>query len=394
MKSNVVYLVGLFLIITQISCRDSTPLVPPLEQYEYSIPQKVDDGWQVKSVEEVGLLKSKFFEMVNYLDENEHQIHSILVIKDSNLVFEKYFPGYKFDLNSVQSPDDIIMFGIDTLHYLASVSKSVTSLLFGIAIDKGAHIDLDEYLISYYPEYESTLTGEKRNIKLSHILTMSAGLSWDESTYAYGNPKNDVTQIIFSDDPINFILGKSLESIPGTRFKYNSGYANILAHLMQKKTGSNFIDFAEANLFNKLGIAKYRWDKMASGLAFASGGLYLTPRSLAKIGYLYLNGGEWLGEKILSVEWIDKSLQNYISPNYYGFSNGYGLQWWKNTFITIYGNYECYFAAGFGEQFLYIFPEIKMLIVITSGYYYNDNFNITPHNLVNDYILYSIPKEN
>lgn len=376
------------------SCRDKNFIEPDIEEYVYKAPIELNDGWETASAKDVGLDEEKFVELVEYLNSSiDHQFHCILVAKDNKLIFEKYFSGYKFDINSVQSEKDIIQFGIDTLHYLASVSKSITSLLLGIAIDNGAEISLDDTLLSYYPQYSAELNGEKSLIKLNHLLTMSAGLSWNESTYSYGDPRNDVTQLFIQSDPLKFILGKPIESLPGTKFSYNSGYTNIIADVLQSKTGINFTQFAQNNLFNKLGIDNYEWEMINDNLIFASGGLYLTPRDLAKVGYLYLNEGKWLDNQIVSNGWINKSLNSYVNPNYYYYSNGYGLQWWKNTFYTTNGSHECYFAAGWGEQFLYLFPELDMEIVITGGYYFNNYIKLSPHSIVTDYILYSLENE-
>lgn len=392
MKNPILFLSLILMIV--FSCRDKNFIEPDIEDYEYKIPNELNDGWETASANDVGLDEEKFVELVKYLNSSiDNQFHSILIAKDNKLIFEKYFSGYKFDINSIKSEQDIIQFGVDTLHYLASVSKSITSLLLGIAIDNGAEISLDDTLLSYYPQYSAELIGEKSLIQLNHLLTMSAGLSWDESTYSYGDPKNDVTQLFVQSDPLQYILRKPIESLPGTKFSYNSGYTNIIADVLQLKTGVTFNQFAHNNLFSKLGIDSYKWEMINGNLIFASGGLYLTPRDLAKIGYVFLNEGKWLNTQIVSNGWIEQSFENYINPNYYYYSNGYGLQWWKNTFHTTYGSYECYFAAGWGEQFLYILPELDMEIVITGGYYFNNYIELSPHSIVNDYILYSLKKE-
>jgi CubicO group peptidase (beta-lactamase class C family) len=380
----------LFLVLILISCRDKSSIEPEVITYVYEIPEQIDDGWEVGSVEEVSLNVNNLTEMINEIDEiSNHRIHSILISKDSKLVFEKYFEGYLFDANYVQSEGDLINYDLSTLHYLASVSKSVTSLLFGIAIDNGAELDIKKSLQSYYPEYASVLVGEKANITVEHILTMTAGLSWDESTYSYGDIRNDVTQLFLQEDPIKYVLEKPLESVHGNNFSYNSGYTNILSHLIQKTTGISFQLFAENNLFAPLKIDNYKWDKLNDNLIFASGGLYLSSRNLAKMGQLFLNDGEWEGNQIVSKEWIDLSTQSYINPYYYNFSNGYGFQWWNYTFNTIYDSHECFFAAGWGDQFLYVIPSENMSIVITSGNFF-DNAEISPHAIVHDYILYAL----
>jgi len=376
-----------FFILFLISCRDEGSSEPETELYKYSLPVEINDGWVTSGLKEVNLNEEKLTEMVNYIDEEtNHKIHGILIVKDSKLVFEKYFKGFTFDANYVQSVGDLIQYGIDTLHYMASVSKSITSLLLGIAIDKGAKIDINERLVNYYPEYTNVLSDTKATITIGHLLTMTAGLSWDESSYSYGDSRNDVTQLFIQPDAIKFILQKPLQSLPGNEFNYNSGYTNILADILQKKTNTQFLDFADQFLFRPLEIESYKWDNLNDSLIFASGGLYLSPRSLAKIGNLFFTEGEWNQNKIVSNQWLNQSSINYVSRGFNNFSDGYGLHWWKYTFNTYNQTFDSFFAAGWGEQFLFIFPELNMLAVITGGYYY-DLVQISPHSIVRDYIL-------
>jgi len=377
----------LILVFFILSCRDTNNLESEAQNYTYAVPSQIDDGWQVASADDVGISIENLDNMVKDLDEQTNMlIHSIIIVKDSKLIFEQYFKGYKFNLDYIQSPEDLVEFGIDTLHFLASVSKSVTSLLMGIAIDNGAEIDINEKLASYYPEYISIFIGDKANITINHLLTMSSGLEWDESTYGYEDSRNDVAQLFIQPDPIKFILEKPLQYLTGTRFNYNSGLTIILGDIIKKKSNKELKTFAETSLFLPLGIHEYHWDQINNELLFASGGLYLTTRSLAKIGQLLLNGGIWNGKQIVSKDWIELSTNRYIIPNLNSFSDGYGFQWWKYTFTTFSDSYECYFAAGWGEQFLFIFPDLNMVIVFTGGYYF-DYANKAPHLIIRDYIL-------
>ncbi|MCB0730364.1 MAG: serine hydrolase [Ignavibacteriae bacterium] len=380
----------LFSFLILVSCRDKSinENVDPF--YQYEIPSKIDDDWEVASVEDVDLDKDKLTKMIDEISNMpDHKIHSILIVKDSKLVFEKYFKGFLFDTDYIQSEGDLIQYDENTLHYLASVTKSITSIILGIAIDKGLDIDVNKLLLEYYPEYSDILIDDKASITIKNLLTMSAGLDWNEAYYSYTDPRNDVFILFSNDDPIKYILQKNIVTKPGERFYYNSGYTNIIADIIQKKIGVPFFKFAEENLFTPLKINNYRWDEINNELIFASGGLYLTPRSLAKIGEVFLNGGKWKDEPIISKDWIDESTQAYINPNYYFFADGYGYQWWNYNFTNYEKTYSCYFAAGWGEQFLYIFPEQNMEIIITSGYFFTYD-GITPHEIVSDYILNSI----
>jgi CubicO group peptidase (beta-lactamase class C family) len=358
--------------------------------YTYQIPAEVYDDWDVSSLSDVGMNESNLVEMMNFINNsNGHQIHSIIIIKDNKLVFEEYFSGHLFDTDRISSEGPYIQYDRDTLHFMASVTKSVTSVLFGMAMDKGLAGSVNTKLVTFYPDYASILTGQKSDITIQHILTMTAGLAWDESTYYYGDSRNDVTGLFNAGNPIAFVLSKQLESTPGQQFHYNSGYANIMADMIKVKHQYNIKFLADLQLFGPLKVKKYRWDMIRSDYVFASGGLYMKPRDLAKIGQLYLNGGVWDGYNLISQDWISKSTQNYIDPGWINFSNGYGYQWWLYNFNVAGKSYDCFMAVGWGEQIMYVFPAQELVIVMNCGYF----FTAPPfplHKLVQNYILKSI----
>jgi CubicO group peptidase (beta-lactamase class C family) len=383
------YLILLFTSLTFLfSCSENTN-EPTQSSYTYNIPEQVNDGWKVGSISSVGLTAEPLVNMMEYLNgKDEHRIHSIIIIKDSTLVLEEYFADFYFDTDHVQSEGEWIEYDRNTLHFMASVTKSFTSVLFGIAMDEGLIQSVDETVISHYPAYSSFMTDQKADITIKHLLTMSAGLAWDENTYPFGDSRNDVTGLFQSSDPIKFILQKTLESTPGSRFHYNSGYTNVLADIIRRQNGINLKQYAEQKLFGPLGITSYRLDMLTSRLAFASGGLYLGVRDLAKIGQLYLNDGVWNGNRIVSKEWVTESTQSYINPNY-GFANGYGYQWWLDNFAYNGKVFNFYFAAGWGGQYMYLLPQENMIIVITCGYFLTQE-TVSAQELIADYILASI----
>lgn len=381
---------GLIILLHSFACRDKSILENTEQNYKYEIPQKLDDEWDVASLNDVNFDEQKLTKMIDEISNMpDHKIHSILIVKDSKLVFEKYFKGYLFDTNQIQTEGDLIQYDVNSLHFLASITKSITSILLGIAIDQNVDIDLKTPIKNYYPQYSEILNGDKEKITLEHLLTMSAGLEWNELYYSYSDIRNDALALYLSPDPIKYILQKKLITQPGGRFLYNSGYTNIIADILQHKISLPLLSFAEQNLFTPLKINDYRWDKINDTLISASGGLYLTSRSLAKIGEVFLNNGKWKDRQIISKDWIDLSTEPFINPNYYFFSDGYSYQWWNYDFINYDKTYKSYFAAGWGEQFLFIFPEENITVVITSGYFFTE-FGISPHEIIRDYILNSI----
>jgi CubicO group peptidase (beta-lactamase class C family) len=384
-----IYLKIILIIIWFFSCQ-SDPSGPSGSDYTYQIPNQTDDGWETASLSAAGMNEANLVNMMNYINNiDNHRIHNVIIIKDYKLVFEEYFSGHLFDTDQIGSEGPYITYARDTLHFMASVTKSVTSVVFGIAMDQGLAANTDVKLLQFYPEYSSILTGQKADINLQHLLTMTAGLAWDESTYSFGDSRNDVTGMFSAGNPIPFILAKPLESIPGQRFHYNSGYANILADLVRLKMKSNFKFFADVRLFGPLNITNYRWDLISKDYVFASGGLYLKPRDLAKIGQLYLNEGSWNGNNLISPGWINASIENFVNPGWTNFSNGYGYQWWLWTFNAGEKSYNCFMAVGWGEQLMYVFPTEKLVIVMNCGYFYSSP-PFPLHSLVQNYILESL----
>ena len=382
-------IIFILLSLTYYTCGDENTVVQP-EEYSYSIPVQKEDGWATASLSEVGMDETKIVEMVNFIKHtHEHQIHNILIIKNKKLVFEEYFVASGYSTSPPAMSSTIVSYNINMLHYWASGSKSVTSVLFGIAIDKGfIGNDVNEKIITYLPNYSSILTGEKENITVKNLLTMSSGLDWDESTYSYGDSRNDVTLLFSFSDPIRFVLNKNLHASPGTVFHYNSGVTNVLAEIIRQKSKLNLLQFAEKYLFQPLGITQYEWQKIRGEYYFASGGLNLRPRDMAKIGFLFLNDGKWDENQILSQQWIDASKQSYINPQV-GFADGYGYQWWIGSAVVGEDIINYFFAAGLGEQYMFVIPSLDLIIIFNCGYF-GVPVTISPFQLIEDYIAPSL----
>ena len=359
------------------------------DPYMYSVPELTDDGWSVGDAEEAGLNTDILSDMMNHIRDTEgHNIHSILVFKDGKLVFEEYFEGYLYSGDPPGSDGDYIMYDRETDHFLASVSKTVTSVIFGIAVKEGFITDLDEKIIDIFPQYSDVLTGDKGDITVRHMLTMSSGLAWDESSAPYGDPSNDVTKLFLSDDPLKEILSNTLLTIPGQTFLYNSGSTNVIGAVIEKHTGMSLLDFGNSYLFDPVNVSGGAWQKMGGGLFFASGGVFMRPRELAKIGYLFINDGYWKDTQIVSEEWIDDSTTEHILTHGRTISaaHAYGYQWWMTDFHANNKTYPCFFAAGWGDQYMFIFPGQEMIVVFNGGNYLKSG-SVSRFGLVEDYIL-------
>jgi CubicO group peptidase (beta-lactamase class C family) len=246
------------------------------------------------------------------------------------------------------------------LHTMQSVSKTVTSVILGIAITRGDFkAGLDTPLLQYFNVAKvKNVDDRKRRITLRHVLTMSTGLDWNEEV-AYDDPKNDASLMEATDDWVQYVIDRPMAQEPGKVFNYSSGVSELLAYIFQKETGQDVEKYGEKYLFTPLGIEHY-WKRTPLGLVDTEGGLFLNRTDLAKIGYLYLHDGTWDGKQIVSKEWVQQSLAPFIDAGE-GFK--YGFKWWlfPRTDVQRY----VWMARGFGGQRLMVFPEEDLIVVFT-----------------------------
>ena len=387
-KIQIVVLIAiLFLLITACS------IIEGNSGYHYQPPPQADDGWQTASLDEVGMDTERISAFMDALSEYpDHWIHGVLVVKEGKLVFEEYFQGRDLDLSDLDGKLDFrtMDFDRETLHSAASVSKSITAVLFGIAIDQGLVAGTDEALFSFFPDYEDFNDPVKSQITLAHMLSMGSGLPWTES-YSYDDSRNDLTAMIYSEDPIAYVLRKETVADPGQKFIYNSGTTNLMGEIIRRRSGMTLADYAEQYLFAPLDIVTYEWYPFPNEpeMMVASSTLYLRPRDMAKIGQLYLDGGMWQGTRVVSENWVSQSTKLVIDmvasespvPN---LNPAYGYQWWLGTFPT--GETKTYFAAGYGGQFIFVLPEPEMVVVFTAGGFEDGNYDALLQ-IVNETIL-------
>jgi CubicO group peptidase (beta-lactamase class C family) len=216
---------------------------------------------------------------------------------------------------------------------------------------------------------------------------MSSGIEWDDETYPYTDPRNDLHQLFNVADPVSYILSKDIIETPGTVFAYRNCNTNLLGEIIRKASGQRLDAFSDTYLFTILGITDFEWQMLPDNVVFASGDLRLRPRDMAKFGQLFYNGGVWNQEQIVSANWINESVitRFYMLPNYW--EDGYGYQWWTKTFHSGSKSYPAYFAQGWGGQCIFVFPESDMIVVLTGGNYYTSSPMLT---LINNYVLPSV----
>lgn len=366
-----------------------TQTVPPQDLYEE--PFETGDGWATATLGEVGMAEEPIDELLGVLAQGQvPNLNSLLVVKDGKLVLEMYYPGEDITIDNGLSytwKD----FDRDTLHCLASVSKSITSLAFGIAVDQGMVGDLDEKMFDSFPEYADANDAVRGEITLRHMLSMTTGLTWDED-YPYDDSRNDLNRMYYSPDPVRFMLEKRLDAMPGRTFIYNGGVTNLLGEILNRKSGTPLAKFAGDELFAPLGIRSYEWLTFpnAPDMAVASSLLYLRPRDMAKIGQMVLQQGIWDGRQVVSAQWIGQStaeavpVSRHMGPAVE--PNGYGYQWWRGAFAN--ADAQAVFAAGWGGQFIFILPEQNAVIVLTGSNYGGSDAAVL--DLVDRYVLGSM----
>ena len=343
------------LIVFAVSCSRSSEQIEDASRYVYETPGNIGDGLEVSSLDTEGIDSEKIVnlhKLIIYGDFGD--VHSLLIMKNGKLVFEEYYRNY-----SRESREKIY-----------SVSKSVTSALIGIAIEKDFIKSVDDKLYDFFPEYSNLRNDNKMKILLKHVLTMSAGLDWDEKTYPTTHRENDFGEMIRNGNWILYVLARDMKTTPGTEFVYNTGLSVLLAGIIKNTTGSHADVFAENNLFIKLGITNYTWEKQDDGLPAAGSGLAMRPRDMMKFGYLYCNNGIWNNEQILSSSWITETFTNFVEAeleNSYGFTTGYGYQWWNHSGSFKGTDINSFSAQGYGGQYIIIFPELELVLILTQA---------------------------
>ncbi|MGD9507279.1 MAG: serine hydrolase domain-containing protein [Geminicoccaceae bacterium] len=353
------------------------------EPAECGAPAGIGDGWRVAAQTAVRLDAQRLCALIDRLaDPSQDNLHAVVVVRDGLLVFEVYRSGadqrWGHDLG-------IVAHGPEVRHDVRSVSKSVTSLLVGIALDRKLIGSVDDPALAYFPELANLRTPDKERILLRHLLAMSSGIAWDEER-PYTDPKNSEIQMIRAPDPYRFVLEQPIATAPDKVWKYSGGSTQLLAGIVQRASGQRFADFAREALFEPLGITDYEWVAMPNGETAAASGLRLRPRDMAKIGQLMLNGGEWDGKRIVSAEWLQQS----ILPRR---SSSYGYQWWTGLSVIGEQVVERAEAKGLGGQRIFVVPSLRLVVVTTAGLYVKtgiDNEGEITNGILDDHVLPSV----
>lgn len=337
-----------------------------------------NNGWERSKPALEGMSLDSLSSFSNKLKSGElGYIDGMLVIRNGKIVFEKeYSNNYDslFEITNTKpgkynyyDPVWHPYYKNTELHTMQSVSKSFTAAAIGIAIKNGVIKDLDVKIMEYFVGFESSNPDPRRNeMTIRDVLTMTTGISWDELSMPYTDTSSSCVQMEASQDWVKYVLDQPMAFKPGEKWEYSSGATILLSNIIKQSTGQDLVDYVEQNLFNELGIQNYYWKHTPKGLTDAEGGLYLTPRDLAKLGYLYLNNGVWDGKPILPDNWVQNNLSKPLDTIWPSFK--YGHQWW----LIPYGeNKITMLASGLGGQRMLVIPEFNIVAVFTGWNVYD-----------------------
>ncbi|MCP3672978.1 MAG: serine hydrolase [Gammaproteobacteria bacterium] len=381
-KTLIALTVSLFLSACGSSSSDNSSLSTQHDAYSYQQPEIRNDGWTVSDASTLGINTSIVESVVqNIIDEQEdfRYIEALVIIKNGQLLLDERFKSTLDFTDDWSGNQDL------NLHILNSVTKSFTSTLVGIAIDQQLIPDVDALVHDFFPEKFPIQNWDesKANITLKNWLTMRHGYLWDEWNITYLDPTNLNSQMNNAVDPVQFLLDRPMDTTPGTTFAYSTGVSYGIGKIVQQSSGMDIHQFMEQYLFTPLQITDYDYWAL-DGQIHTGSALYLSIRDMAKLGQLFLDKGLWNGTRVISEAWVDEATERYVD----NVNWGYGYQWWMRRFQVNGQSLDCFYADGFGGQYIFVFPEINAIIAFHGDAYTDEekeHRNVT--RIMEDFLL-------
>ena len=302
---------------------------------------------------------------------------SVVVLRHGNVEYEAYFDG-----------------DADTLRNTRSATKSITDILVGIAIDQHALSGVDAKVVPFFKDKQPLANPDKRKdaITVEDLLTMSSLLECNDwNDHSRGNEE----KMYIIEDWSKFILDLPIKGFApweakpavakyGRSFSYCTGGVFVLGRVVARATKTPLDAFASKNLFAPLGITRVDWQRSPLGEEMTGGGLGLRSRDLASLGQLYLDGGKWNGRQVVSAKWVAESTRPHAQIDD---DNDYGYLWWLRTFIPDNPKTRSFYMTGNGGNKVVVFPELDMVVVVTSTNYNQRDMHQLSDKLLKDYIL-------
>ena len=283
--------------------------------------------------------------------------HSLVIVRKGYVIADRYFAGWT----------------ADSIHTEQSVTKSVTSLITGIAIARGELRGVDQPLVELLGKYApiANLDERKRALTVRDLLTMRTGLDWNEDVYA-GSPLERLNNL--QTDWIRFVIDWPMREQPGTRWQYNSGGVIALGGAIGVASNMNTAEYARTHLLRPIGITTDKWYRgFPDLLPHTGGGLLLTTRDLARVGYLVLRNGKWNATQVVPQAWLRESTRPLVAPTYRlgGRTSSYGYLWWLYTLdggTPDASTTDLVIAAsGAMGQWLFVVPRYDLVVAINAG---------------------------
>jgi CubicO group peptidase (beta-lactamase class C family) len=368
----------------RLLCAVIAALLPASAAAACTPPPAAADGWAVAAPEAVGLDADRLCALVPWAeDSKQSDIHAVLVARHDKLVFEQYFSGADEHWGVPLGNDTA--HSRDQLHDARSVTKSVVAMVLGVALDRGMiKGGLDTPVLDLLPQYAKLRTPEKAKITLRHLLTMSAGLKWDEDI-PYGEPGNSETQMDLAPDPARFVLSQPVAAPAGAVYDYSGGNTVLIQAILKQATGRPLDALAHDLLFVPLGIKGVEWVRYpATGEPVAASGLRLLPRDFVKLGQLVLAHGVWHGQQIVPGQFLAQATAPQINGQGLYF---YGYQFWLGRSFVGGREIDWSAATGYGGQRIYIVPALDLVAVVNAGLYRSPLQNSVPLIVLDRYVL-------
>jgi CubicO group peptidase (beta-lactamase class C family) len=361
---------ALIIAACTVAQRSSAQTTWPTKQWPTATPQEVGIAKAVIDSIDSEIASGKY----NYVDR-------MLVIRHGRVAFDRKYPqdyvrayGDSVNKKNALNADDPTgpydyfndwwhpYYRRGDLHTLQSVTKTITSVILGVATTRGDFPSLDRPVLSFFDSGSvANVDDRKRRMTVKHLITMTAGIDWNEGL-PYVDPRNTATGLEASHDWVKYTIDRPMMEEPGARFNYNSGVTQVVAYVFRRATGKDIEEYAAKYLFAPLGIERWFWKRTPAGLIDTEGGLYLEARDLAKIAYLFLHDGQWEGKQIVSREWVKNSVTPIIATSTTPNASHYGLAWWLHP--TGQADAPWYWAgSGFGGQFPVIMTKQDMVVV-------------------------------
>ena len=317
-----------------------------------------DAAWRTARPSEVAVDESAITGLLSRLSSGALGAeHAIVVVRKGYVIADRYFAGWT----------------ADSIHTEQSVTKSVTSLITGIAIARGDLRGVDQPLVELLGKYApiANLDDRKRALTVRDLLTMRTGLDWNEDVYA-GSPLEQLNNL--QTDWIRFVIDWPMREQPGTRWQYNSGGVIALGGAIGVASNMNTAEYARTHLLRPIGITTDKWYRgYPDLLPHTGGGLLLTTRDLARVGYLVLRNGKWNATQVVPQAWLRESTRPIVTPTYRlgGRTSSYGYLWWLYTVTggTPDANTAdlVIVASGAMGQWLFVVPRYDLVVAINAG---------------------------